>query len=72
MLMHLNLHNVRRKVLEKLVEVMDRNGDGVDYEEFCNWLKAEDAKDLKVDKPVDWSSLSKSKAKGRPGRNTAK
>ena len=44
MLMMLNLKHVREKVMNKLCDIMDRNGDGIDYEEFCKWLMAEDAK----------------------------
>ena len=35
MLMMLNLTNVREKVMAKLCDVMDPNGNGVEYEEFC-------------------------------------
>ena len=41
-LMMLNL-SIREKTLGYLVSLMDRNGDGVDYDEFCEFLKAEDA-----------------------------
>jgi hypothetical protein len=44
----LMMHNlpIREKTLSHLVTLMDRNGDGVDYDEFCNFLKAEDATDM--------------------------
>lgn len=44
MLMMLNLTNVREKVVNKLVDIMDKDGNGVDYNEFCEWLMADDAK----------------------------
>ena len=46
MLMMLNLTNVREKVMNKLCDIMDKDGDGVEYDEFCDWVMANDAKDL--------------------------
>ena len=45
-LMMLNLTNVREKVMNKLCDIMDKDGDGVEYDEFCEWIMANDAKDL--------------------------
>ena len=45
-LMMLNLTTVREKVMNKLCDIMDQDGNGVDYNEFCNWIMADDAKHL--------------------------
>ena len=39
---------VREKVLSAIVDLMDTDGNGVRYDEFCAWLKAEDAKHLRL------------------------
>ena len=57
MLMMLNLKHVREKVMNKLCDIMDKDGDGVEYDEFCAWLVAEDAKDLRSKRSSTPSSV---------------
>lgn len=46
MLMIFNLTTVREKALVKLVDLMDINGDGIDYNEFTKWLMSESVHDM--------------------------
>ena len=46
MLMMFNMTNVREAVVAKLCDIMDRDGNGIEYDEFCDWLMAEDASHL--------------------------
>ena len=43
LLMVLNMTNIRPAVMHKLAEICDTDGDGVEYDEFCDLLMAEDA-----------------------------
>lgn len=46
MLMIFNLTTVREKAIVKLVDLMDINGDGVDYNEFSKWLMSDSVHDM--------------------------
>jgi len=41
--MMLNLSNIREKVVRKLGKICDKDGDGIEYDEFCELMMAEDA-----------------------------
>ena len=42
LLMSFNLSGIREKVIDKICEIIDKDGDGVEYDEFCRLMMAND------------------------------